>query len=31
MLDTAARPAVMYQLTASLVLIADSVVFDIFV
>ena len=31
MLDMAARPAVMYQLTVSLVLIADSVVFDIFV
>jgi hypothetical protein len=31
MLDMAARPAVIYQLTASLVPIADSVVFDIFV
>ena len=29
MLDMAARPAVIYQVTASLVLVADSVVFDI--
>jgi len=28
-LDMAARPVVMYQLTASLVLLADSVVFDV--